>query len=446
MPLMSTPLPRLPADLDRPFAGTEASYGRVYGLARALLEQLDGAAGPVCLASTDRALTAAGLLCSLAGGPELVLPHDTSAAVLAEARAVTGFTVLLGDDGPAQLSGVTRLGVPESTVVADPPDLIRQSEKPFLALFTGGSTGRPQVWTKTPANLLGEAGHQAERFGIAPEDVFLSCVPPQHIYGLLFSVLLPLIRGAQVLPASAYLPAEIAGLIQSAGPTVFVSGPAHYRALRETALEAPRLRIALSSGGMLDEADSLRFSRQTGIGVTEVYGSTETGGIATRCRAAGEVDWTPLSGVRWAITGERLQVASDFLSPELERDAAGLFTTGDRAEPRPDGRFALLGRADGIVKVAGKRVDLLEVEQKLASLDGVDDAHVLAHDSQGRGSEVIALVVGTRPEAEIRAALALELPAQALPRRLLVVEAIPTAATGKRDKRAIEALVQSLTA
>jgi len=95
--------------------------------------------------------------------------------------------------------------------------------------------------------------------------------------------------------------------------------------------------------------------------------------------------------------------------------------------------------------VAGKRVDLLEVEQKLLGLDRVVDAHVLAHDSPGRGKEIIALVVSQRTEADLRTALAEGLPAHALPRRLLKVETIPTARTGKRDKRRIEALLQSLS-
>ncbi len=445
MPVMDAGLAKLPGDLDAPFTTSKTTCGQVYGLARALGERLADATGPVCIACADRSLTAAAVLASLAGGPALVLPHDLSPAVLAEAKAATGFTSLVGtgtDDPPA---GVDRIEIPTRVAPAAAPALVRDADTPFLSLFTGGSTGRPQVWTKTPTNLLGEAAHLAARFGVGADDVFLSSVPPQHIYGLLFSVLLPLTAGARVVPETAYLPAEIADALLAERATVFVSGPAHYRSLRETAFNCPRLRIAFSSGGMLDAGDGARFSRTTGVGVTEVYGSTETGGIATRCRADGETDWTPMSGVRWAVRAERLQVDSAFLSPELPRDDSGLFTTGDRVEPTSGGRFALLGRADGIVKVAGKRVDLLEVEQKLSAIDRVEDAHVLAHDSPGRGKEIIALVVSDLGEPELRAALAPRLPAHALPRRLLVVEAIPTARTGKRDKRAIEALLQSLS-
>ena len=423
----------LPTDLARHYTASGTTYGSLYALAKDLREQLAGAGrGPVCLATQDRVLAAAAVLASLSGGPGLVIPHALSGAVLAEARQATGFETTI-DDKTKKLPDKTE----------KPPALTRPADEPFLSLFTGGSTGRPRVWRKTRANLLGEADLLAERFGISPDDLFLSTVPPLHIYGLLFSVLLPLVAGSRVLDRPAYLPAEIASLLAEERPTVFVSGPTHFHALRRTEIKAPDLRLAFSSGGMLDADDGARFADRTGVGVTEVYGSTETGGVATRCRQRGETDWTPLAGVRFDIRDERLLVASDFLSPELPHDERGMFATGDRAEPTAAGHFALLGRADGIVKVAGKRVDLLEVEQKLRSIEGVTDAHVLATESSaGRGGEIAALVVSEHDEQALRKSLAALLEPFAIPHRLLLVDSIPTTETGKRDRDAIEALLE----
>ena len=433
---------QLPKDPSRPFTSSGVNYGQLYNLARALGEGLAGRTDkPVCLAVDSHLAAGAALLCSLAGGPDLIIPHALSARVLAEAHAATGFELVLGEVDSALPPGTHAFWPQVDEAEAAAPAIARPEHEPFMSLFTGGSSGRPKVWTKTVHNLLAEAAHLSKRFGLTGNDVFLSTVPPLHIYGLLFSVLLPMAVGGTVVVGSAFLPPEIAARLQNEKPTVFISGPAHYRALRATEIEAPGLRIAFSSGGMLDATDGAHFSTATRVGVTEVYGSTETGGIATRCRAEGQTDWTPLSGVRWAVRDERLCVASDFLSPELPREADGLFVTGDRVEPTAGKRFALLGRADGIVKVGGKRVDLLEVEQKLRSLDGVTDAHVLAVDSPGRGADLVALVVSPLSEETLRDELANLLEAHALPRRFLHTSSIPTTPAGKRDKPAIDDLV-----
>jgi acyl-coenzyme A synthetase/AMP-(fatty) acid ligase len=436
----------LPRPSARPFASPGPSIAGLLARARGLHQRLAAlGAGPVCLASEDKVLAAAALLAALGGGPRLVLPHATSPAVLDEARQATGYTAALAAPAQPLPDAVERLDpatVPAAPATGWSPEL-RAADAPFVQLFTGGSSGRPQVWSKTPANLFGEARVLAQRFAIGADDVFLASVPPLHIYGLLFSVVLPLVSGARVVAAGPVLPAEIAAALERERPTVFVSGPAHYRALRRSALRAPGLRLAFSSGGMLDAADGARFTERTGVGVSEVYGSTETGGIAVRQRAAGETEWSPLAGVRWALAGDRLAVDSPHLSPELDRDPAGRYVTGDRVAPGSGDRFVLLGRADGIVKVGGKRVDLLEIEQKLRAVPGVEDAHVLAREQPGRLAEIVALVVGARDEAALRRALAARLPPAAMPRRLLRLDAIPTTAAGKRDARAIDRILDA---
>jgi acyl-coenzyme A synthetase/AMP-(fatty) acid ligase len=245
-----------------------------------------------------------------------------------------------------------------------------------------------------------------------------------------------------VVEGRAHLPGEIANGLEKAGCTVLVGGPVHYRALRNTDLSAPRLRLACSSGAMLDPADAVRFTQKTGIGVTEVYGSTETGGVATRCRADGERNWTTFDGVRWKLRDGRLWVASPFGSPDLDLDEEGFGPTGDRAEPTPDGRFILKGRADGIVKIGGSRVDLLEVEQKIAVMAGIDDACVLAEPVEdGRSVQLAAMVVSRFSTGELKELFARDLEPLARPRRIIKVDRIPTHETGKRDRKAVEKLL-----
>jgi len=422
---------------DGPFLADGTARGEIFGRARMLGPSLAriGPEGRVCLLATERDAILAAVLASLANGPALILPQSADAAVLEEVRASADFDGVVSDS--AVPGGIA---IPKEASPAAPTPLGRDPDAPFLWLFTGGSTGKPRLWSKTPRNLLQEALDLTRGFAVGHEDVILSTAPPQHIYGLLFSVLIPFVSGARILGATHYLPEEIARGLSTSGATLLVGGPAHYRALGAD-LHAPTLRLAFSSGGFLAPADGDRFSAATDKPVIEIYGSTETGGVATRNRYAGETAWTPLEGARVRIAGNRLEVGSAYLSPELPVDADGYVTSSDRAEPSPDGRFVLLGRADGVVKVAGKRVDLALVEEALRELPGVRDALVLALPVDTvRGVDVAALVVTDLDARAVRAAVASRLPAEATPRRVLAVSEIPTRPTGKRDVEAARAL------
>ena len=149
-------------------------------------------------------------------------------------------------------------------------------------------------------------------------------------------------------------------------------------------------------------------------------------------------------GIDWKIHNGRLQVRSDFLSPELPRDQDGFFTTADRAEPCGASSFTLHGRADDIVKVGGRRVDLSEICDKLKTLPGVRDAVVFAmHARTGRGSDIAALIAGTADAAAIRAGLAKICEPYAIPRHIKIVDSIPVLPTGKYDREKIEKFFRS---
>jgi acyl-coenzyme A synthetase/AMP-(fatty) acid ligase len=362
--------------------------------------------------------------------------------VIREIHDCRPLAAVLADGAPELPPGLPVLGEPPEAE-AEAPVLKKDADEPFLELFTGGSTGTPRLWSKTPANLFGEAFYLADRFGIGPGDRILATVPPVHIYGLLFSVLLPLVTGARVVEAMPSFPAEIASALRESRATVLVSVPVHYRVLRTVSLAGHGLRRAFSSGGMLEAADGLPFHEETGVGITEVYGSTETGGIAFRNRVDDGPCWHPFDVVDWRIDGELLRVRSPFLSPEMERDADGFAATGDRVEAAGARSFDLLGRMDGIVKIGGKRVDLREVMEKLKGLGGVEDAHVTTLPvGTGRQQEVAALVVSGRGDHELKAALEAVLEPPARPRVLRVVHRIPVLATGKPDRARIEEILR----
>jgi acyl-coenzyme A synthetase/AMP-(fatty) acid ligase len=123
----------------------------------------------------------------------------------------------------------------------------------------------------------------------------------------------------------------------------------------------------------------------------------------------------------------------------MERDDAGYCLTGDEARQDKDDRFVLLGRADGIVKVAGKRVDLLDVQNKIKTLPTVRDAVVVALPAEkGRENVIAAVVACDLTETHLRKLLMDMLEPYAIPRHVKIVSQITTTATGKIDRRRIE--------
>ena len=160
---------------------------------------------------------------------------------------------------------------------------------------------------------------------------------------------------------------------EESGATIFAAVPAHYRALKKYPLSGSTLRLALSSAGMLEKDDSLAFFHNNNVSVVEVYGSTETGGIASRNRSLGEEYFTAFPTVDYRFSHGKLAVKSAYISPDLPLDRDGFFLTADRVEPAGAG-FSLKGRSDTVTKVGGKRVDLEEVCNLVKSQPGVDDA------------------------------------------------------------------------
>jgi acyl-coenzyme A synthetase/AMP-(fatty) acid ligase len=396
---------------------------------------------PLCLCTEDRAFIATALLAVLKGGPRILVPHSFDGDTINEAQKSTPFTHALVEQDSKLPDGIQVLQWPQKTPPSDrrPAEKSISMDSTWLYLFTGGSTGAPQIWSKTPWNLLMEAVNIKNTFDIKEDDTILATVPPNHIYGMLYSILLPLVTGARVSVRTPTFPNEILQRIEETNATVLVSIPAHYRALKTLPFSHHKLRIAFSSAGALAQEDSLGFYNNTGIGVTEIYGSTETGGIAQRNRAKGQATLTPFACVDVKIEkNEHLQIRSHFLSNELVKSDDGYFETADRAKWVDSSGFMLLGRSDGIVKVGGKRVDLARTRETLMEVEGVEDIYVFAIQvKSGRENEIVALVEGQVTADQMNQCANLHLPAYARPRNIKIVKQIPLSSTGKYNRTAI---------
>ncbi len=380
----------------------------------------------------DRYAFAVALLAAWSRGHRVALPPNTRRETVWEVRDASEAVAILHDTEsgtPHRVADLLAAGADAAPVDALPPERAR------AVIYSSGSTGAATASVKGAAQLLGEAAMQAAEHGMEPGARIVATVAPGHIYGLLFSVLAPLLSGG-AFHRDAPLHAEtVAEAVTSTRASHLVVVPAHVRAL--AALPSGRLGDSLgtvfSSTAPLDETDAAAFDAAHGIGITEVFGSSETGGIAWRVRRDGAA-WRPLPGVDVAVSEEgRLVVSSPFA------DAAEPMTTADLVSLADDGSFEHLGRVDGVVKVGGKRVALRSVERALLRLDGVSDAAVLAvPDGTGRGQQLLAAVVGSAtqwPVAALRDALSDRFDRSTLPRRVVYADALPREDTGKLQRR-----------
>lgn len=316
-----------------------------------------------------------------------------------------------------------------------------------LVVFTSGSTGDAAAIDKSLAQLAREVEALQAAFGAALEGARVQgTVSHQHIYGLLFRVLWPLASGRAIAPRLFFHDQIALALADADG--LLVSSPAHLKRIPDTIDWAParsRLRAVFSSGGALPEDAALAARRQLGVGATEIYGSSETGGIAWRQWRDDAPAWRALPGVQWRIDGEQLEVSSPHL-PTLD-----WWRSEDRVEADGNGGFRLLGRADRIVKIEERRVSLSALERQLMAHDHVREARVVA--LPGARVQLAAVVVldaagEARLAGEGRRAFSQQLgeslaqahDAVARPRRWRFVEQLPMNAQGKATDAALRAL------
>ncbi|MEN8183783.1 MAG: AMP-binding protein, partial [Myxococcota bacterium] len=286
-------------------------------------------------------------------------------------------------------------------------------EAPWAELFTSGTTGAEKPVVKRVRHLEDEVELLETQFGAAlgADGRVLSTASPQHLYGLLFGVLWPLASSRPFLRTPVLHPEELAPYMGrsedadsragDAAGFVLASTPATLRRLAdepELAGRAAHCRAVFSSGGPLDARIARRMADALGAPPFEVYGSTETGGIAVRQQWRGDEAWQPLPGVFTEVDPDdgRLRVTSRFVSGG-EPTGAGRarLATGDRAEAIPGGGFRLLGRMDRVVKVAEKRLSLPDMEDRLREHPAVAEAALVLVEGAVE-PRVAAVVVPTR--------------------------------------------------
>ncbi|HDZ56549.1 MAG TPA: hypothetical protein ENI17_13485 [Pseudomonas xinjiangensis] len=370
--------------------------------------------------------------------------------------------VLPADDRPGTLAGLigktdgqipAQLDIPDSPNVSSRSAVMITPDTLALALYTSGSTGQPVEFSKTFAQLDAELAVHARLWPLTQDGCVIAQVSHQHIYGLLAAVLHPLCSGAPFCGEDCHYPERLAERMAEAGQAglspVMVSSPPQLARIPEHIDWAvlPRLQRVFSSGAPLAKTHAVRAESLLAAPVIEIYGSTETGGIAQRRQTLTEA-WRALPDVELSFEGECLALRSSFLA---EPDQ--WWQQPDRVSGTPE-CFHLLGRDDRLVKIGGKRVSLDRIERLLAEHPSVMSARCVdLGRNDGRLGCIVVLdgfcVPREHPQRHeltqlLRELLAGQIEQVTIPRYWRFVESLPCNAQGKLDRGLIERLFEDL--
>lgn len=428
----------LPLLAGRDLAGTLAWHdgravdtGTFLAEAAWLAEQLPRAGQAVNLC-VDRYCFAVAMVAAVLRGHTSLMPPNALPATLRQLQRPGAQVYALCDDALSDAGGLPRIAVMRapclSPLRAEPRLRI---DGDAVCLLTSGSTGTAQPhgkrWDALQANGRAEARRLAETLGRATLQglTLIATVPPQHSYGFESSVLLALFGGATLDAARPFYPADICDALRRVPrPRALVTTPFHLKTLLAAGLDLPATELILSATAPLSPQLAAHAEAAFGGALIEIYGCTEAGQVATRRTTAGEI-WTTFDDLQLQLQDDTPVVhGGHVLQPTA---------LGDVLELLDSQRFRLLGRANDLIHVAGKRSSMAHLDFVLNHIEGVEDGAFWLPDDVVEGVvRPVAFVVAPRLAArDIVAALRHHLEAAFVPRKVVHVDALPREATGK---------------
>jgi len=346
-------------------------------------------------------------------GQSNLLPASQARGALDEVRAAFPNSYVADDGFVASLV----------QSAAEPPANLPHLAADHVAAicFTSGSTGKPRAHRNTWATLVGSAERSAAGIFTTSRLSLVATVPPQHMFGLETSILQPLHNDCAVPSGKPFFPADVhAALISVPAPRALITTPTHLKACVAALASLPELEFVLSATAPLSAEVADNAERQWQTRVLEIYGSTETGAIATRRTTDGDV---------WQLLPYGGLVDEDGALKFRPQTTAERFSLHDALMRVDERHFTLAGRSNDLIKVAGKRASLAELNARLNAIPGVRDAVVFQPAEDAR---LAALVVAEGiDERSILAALSAHFDEVFLPRPLKLVRTLPRDEVGK---------------
>ena len=392
------------------------------------------------LLTRDAYWGAVGLFALMSADVEILMPPNIQPDI---ASTLTGLFDLIVTD--RQLHGGASLVLAAGDIGdREAPTALKPSSR--LTFLTSGTTGAPKQVAKTLAHLSAETeAIEALLEPVAPRAAkVLATVPHQHAYGLAFRLLWPLATGRLFVSTTLDLWETVLSALEPS--SVLITSPAHLSRMGglTPVSDEQQPSLVLSAGAPLAEADARLARTVLGLAVTEIFGSTETGAIASRLRDRRDPAWHPLPRVVIGARDDGLATVRAPHVPDTE------YVSPDRVSVDADG-IRFVSRADAIVKIEGVRVYPAEVAAQLRGIPWVADAAVAtlgdpptelgaAMTLTQEGQHLLARFGPFRLGRLARRVLAQSREPAALPRRWRFVDALPARALGKSATADIAAL------
>jgi acyl-coenzyme A synthetase/AMP-(fatty) acid ligase len=380
---------------------------------------------------TDRYHFAVGLVAALMARKLSLLPSTHAPLAIRRLRETAPDVFALTDD-PQHALDVPQVRYPSSRrrrFPLWPPRQIAGGEL-VAQVFTSGSTGQPIPHGKTWGRMAQGVRAGAQLLGLSEgmSHAIVATVPPQHMYGLESSVLLPLLSGNALCAERPFYPADIcAALAAVPPPRVLISTPVHLRTLLAADLSLPPSLLIVSATAALSRELACDVERRFATRLLEIYGSTESGQLAVRRTAQNEL-WQLWPGVMLAERDGQVWAQGGHVEQPTP--------LCDVIELRDAGSFLLHGRLTDLVNIAGKRSSLAYLNHQLHSIQGVLDGaffHLEETAVSHTGVTRIAAIVAAPglSASGVIEELRRRIDPVFLPRPLLLVERLPRNSTGK---------------
>lgn len=378
----------------------------------------------------------------LRGQVNVLLPSRRPAAV-AEALDGIGMHHVM-HDGAFDSAAMSELDVrpfADSRDVASAPVPAIPEDQLSAVVFTSGSTGastRIEKYWRTLVDGTAINVRYALRNVTQPAGV-IATVPPWHMYGLEYTVLLPLFCDVRTYTGNTLFPGDILnGVQRTPVDRILVSTPVHLRAILRSGLAFPPVARILCATAPLTQDLARDVASRLATDICELYGCSEAGCLAYR---------NPVDTIEWEFFDELMVERDDGLVHITADHLRDSVTLSDQLEFSPDDRFVLKGRDADLVKIGGKRGSLSELTNRLMTLRGVDDAVVFSPDpnpaGDGNEARLTGFVVCPGREIEdVRDELAEVVDPVFLPRPLRKVDELPRNRTGKLRQRDLRRLIE----
>jgi len=306
-------------------------------------------------------------------------------------------------------------------------------------VFTSGSTGKPAANAKFWGDLVQGTALIQSRYDIGQDDYLVATVPPQHMYGLETTILLPMMSAASVYGGMPFFPQDISrALALSAKSPTLITTPLHLRVCVQAKLSWPDLRQVISATAPLSQEDAARAEQIFGAGLREIYGSTESGAIASR---------NTVNDKKWHLYDEvRLHSDMEGSMRVIARHLPHRPLLADRIESIDDEHFLMYGRSSDMIKIAGKRASMSGLNHRLNSIPGVKDGVFVQNETHPDDvSRLCVIYVSSElSPADVIKALGQQIDPVFLPRPVFKVATLPRNETGKLPHSEMKILLGKL--